>query len=181
MSDSIRINSTGKKIQVNDSGDFITLELKNTTFMSGLIGLRREDFPSEEAFIEAGIERQMRLNNPAYQKARIAVMEEREKQLKEEAARQDQAEYEAAVKACRLSKNQEAEVRKAAAEKAVMDMNDGKIPPNKVSDHLMESRAKRGPGVSMPPASCFNIGCKSGPGSQRPPRIPQVDRCPLCR
>ncbi|MDE6899866.1 MAG: hypothetical protein K2P15_02205 [Oscillospiraceae bacterium] len=66
---------------------------------SGLDGLRREDFPSEEAFIEAGIERQMRLNNPAYQKARIAVMEEREKQLKEEAARQDQAEYEAAVKA----------------------------------------------------------------------------------
>ena len=54
---------------------------------SGLDGLRREDFPSEEAFIEAGIERQMRLNNPAYQKARIAVMEEREKQLKEEAAR----------------------------------------------------------------------------------------------
>lgn len=42
MSDSIRINSTGKKIQVNDSGDFITLELKNTTFMSGLIGLMRE-------------------------------------------------------------------------------------------------------------------------------------------
>ena len=40
---------------------------------SGLDGLRREDFPSEEAFIEAGIERQMRLNNPAYQKARIAV------------------------------------------------------------------------------------------------------------
>ena len=35
---------------------------------------------------------------------------------------------------CRLSKNQEAEVRKAAAEKAVMDMNDGKIPPNKVSE-----------------------------------------------
>ena len=101
---------------------------------SGLDGLRREDFPSEEAFIEAGIERQMRLNNPAYQKARIAVMEEREKQLKEEAARQDQAEYEAAVKACRLSKIQEVEVRKAAAEKAVMDMNDGKIPPNKVSE-----------------------------------------------
>lgn len=42
MSDSIRINSTGKKIQVNDSGDYITLELKNTTFMSGLIGLMRE-------------------------------------------------------------------------------------------------------------------------------------------
>lgn len=42
MSDSIRINSTGKKIQVNDSGDFITLELKNTTFMNGLIGLMRE-------------------------------------------------------------------------------------------------------------------------------------------
>jgi hypothetical protein len=101
---------------------------------TGLDGLRREDFSSEEAFIEAGIERQMRLNNPAYQKARIAVMEEREKQLKEEAARRDQAEYEAAVKACRLSKNQEVEVRKAAAEKAVMDMNDGKIPPNKVSE-----------------------------------------------
>lgn len=42
MNDSIRINNTGKKIQVNESGDFITLELKNTTFMSGLIGLMRE-------------------------------------------------------------------------------------------------------------------------------------------
>lgn len=101
---------------------------------SGLDGLRREDFPSEEAFIEAGIERQMRLNDPAYQKARIAVIEEREKQLKEEAARQDQAEYEAAVKACRLSEMQTAEVRKMAAEKAVMDVNDGKIPPAKVSE-----------------------------------------------
>lgn len=101
---------------------------------SGLDGLRREDFPSEEAFIKTGIERQMRLNDPAYQKARIAVIEEREKQLKEEAAQRDWAEYEAAVKACRLSEMQTAEVRKTAAEKAVMDVNDGKIPPDKVSE-----------------------------------------------
>ena len=40
---------------------------------SGLDGLRREDFPSEEAFIEAGIARQMRLNDPAYRKARLIV------------------------------------------------------------------------------------------------------------
>lgn len=90
---------------------------------SGLDGLRREDFPSEEAFIEAGIARQMQLNDPAYRKARIAVMEEREKQLKEEENRLAQAENEAAVKACRLSKNQEAEVRKAAADKASYVLN----------------------------------------------------------
>lgn len=42
MSDFIKINSTGKKIQVNDSGDFIMLELKNTTFMNNLIILVKE-------------------------------------------------------------------------------------------------------------------------------------------
>lgn len=42
MSDFIKINSTGKKIQVNDSGDFIMLEPKNTTFMNNLIILVKE-------------------------------------------------------------------------------------------------------------------------------------------
>ena len=42
MSNYIRVNREAQKIEVNDSGDFIMLELKNTTFMSNLIGLMRE-------------------------------------------------------------------------------------------------------------------------------------------
>ncbi len=42
MSDSIRISSGEKKIEVNESGDFITLEMKNTTFMNGLLCLIKE-------------------------------------------------------------------------------------------------------------------------------------------
>ncbi len=105
---------------------------------SGLDGLRREDFPSEEAFVSAAIARQMQLNDPAYRKARIAVLEERNKQLREEENRRAQAENEAAVKACRLSKNQEAEVRKAAADKALRDADDRKIQ----ADQIAEQTAK---------------------------------------
>ena len=42
MSNYIRVNREAQKIEVNDSGDFIMLQLKNTTFMSNLIGLMRE-------------------------------------------------------------------------------------------------------------------------------------------
>ena len=105
---------------------------------SGLDGLRREDFPNEATFIEAAIARQMQLNDPAYRKAQIMVLEEREKQLKEEENRRAQAENEAAVKACRLSKNQGSEVRKAAADRALMDVDNKKIQ----ADQITEQTAK---------------------------------------
>lgn len=42
MSDSIRVQRPGKKIEVNDSGEYIVLEIKNTTFMNNLICLMKE-------------------------------------------------------------------------------------------------------------------------------------------
>lgn len=42
MSNSIRVNHEAQKIEVNDAGEYITLEPKNTTFMNNLIVLMKE-------------------------------------------------------------------------------------------------------------------------------------------
>ena len=40
---------------------------------TGLDGLKREDFKTDEAFLEAATQRQMELDNPAYIKARTKL------------------------------------------------------------------------------------------------------------
>lgn len=42
MSDSIRVQRPGKKIEVNDSGEYITLDLYDIGFMGSVLGLIKE-------------------------------------------------------------------------------------------------------------------------------------------
>ena len=52
---------------------------------TGRDGLRRDDYATDDAFLEAAARRQMELDNPAYIKARTKVLRAYQEQLQMEA------------------------------------------------------------------------------------------------
>lgn len=101
---------------------------------TGLDGLKREDFKSDEALLEAATQRQMELDNPAYIKARTKVLRVYQEQLQAEAKARSEAEFAAAVKACKLSQSRQREIEVQASKKAVSDFEEGRISATEVDN-----------------------------------------------
>lgn len=99
---------------------------------TGLDGLRREDYATDDAFLEAAARRQMELDDPAYRKARAKVLRAYQEQLQQDAKARSDAEFAAAVKACKLSQSRQREIEAQAAKLAVADFEGGRISATEV-------------------------------------------------
>ncbi len=101
---------------------------------TGLDGLKREDFKTDEAFLEAATQRQMELDNPAYIKARTKVLRAYQEQIQAEEKARRESEFAAAVKACKLSQSCQREREAQAAKKDVADFEEGRISATEVDN-----------------------------------------------
>lgn len=101
---------------------------------TGLDGLRREDYATDDAFLEAATRRQMELDDPAYRKAKTKVVRAYQEQLQQEAKTRRETEFAEAVKVCKLSQSRQQEIEAKAAKLAVADFEGGRISATEVDN-----------------------------------------------